>query len=146
MESETQKYLPLQVNFARIIYVFHQHFRYEVCEMTVSVRTMSTEERPLLPHICNVPDVRTHECDLIRVSHEDIVILACWRLWWRVPHNATKRPSAVPWSMGSMYSVRSRWRRISPVPSAATDWQLTAARRSSALSTGKAALQPSIRR
>ena len=86
----------------------------------------------LLPHICNVSDVRRHEGDLSRVSHEDVVFLACWRSWWRLPHNATKRLSAVPSSMGSTYSVRSRWRRIAPVPSAAIGWQLNAARRSSA--------------
>jgi len=77
-------------------------------KMTVSVRTMSIRGTALLPHICNVTDVRRHEVDLSWVSHEDVVFLACWRSWWRLPHNATKRPSAVLSSMGSTCSARSR--------------------------------------
>jgi hypothetical protein len=106
--------------------------------MTVSVRTMSTEEECSLPHIYNISNVCKHEVDLSRVSHEDVVFLACWRWWWRPPQHATKRPSVVRLNMGSTYSARSRWRRVAPVRSAAISWQLAAARLSSAPSTGNA--------
>lgn len=129
MESVIQKLLPFQANFASIIYVFHQHFRYEVCGNVDECTDDDCRGKALLPHICNISDFRRHEGDISRVSHED-VFLAFWLSSWRQPHNATKRPSVVLSSMGS------RWCRISLPRNAAIGWQLTAARRSSAPSTG----------